>query len=405
MTSIDRFALTIGAAALIAGCGALGAMPQQLGMTRGNTAVHGIVNGSSYRVLHSFGSGSDGAEPVAALTNMGGVLYSTTSYGGAYNHGTVFSITTKGEEQVLYSFGRRGSDGADPQASLIDVDGTLYGTTYSGGGPQGFGTVYSVSATGKERVLHRFTGGRDGAHPTAELLYVNGLFYGTTQDGGTSDLGTVYRVSTSGAESVLHSFTGVTGRDGAHPHAGLINVDGTLYGTTTAGGKSKYSKGTVFIITTAGEERVLYSFTDYYYKGGAPYATLLDVKSRLYGTTALGGSYERGTIFSINTNGRKERASYSFLDAYPEAGLIDVQGTLYGTTMRDGEYLDGTLYSLGAGKFQVLHDFGKTGYDGLFPSGELIDVNHTLYGTTQEGGKYDHFSSASKAGTVFALRL
>ena len=38
-------------------------------------------------------------------------------------------------------------------------------------------------------------------------------------------------------EMVLHSFGG--GTDGAGPHAGVIDVSGTLYGTTGNGGGSK----------------------------------------------------------------------------------------------------------------------------------------------------------------------
>jgi uncharacterized repeat protein (TIGR03803 family) len=44
--------------------------------------------------------------------------------------------------RLLYSFGH-GSDGQHPEASLIDVNGTLYGTTFKGG-THGDGTVFTL---------------------------------------------------------------------------------------------------------------------------------------------------------------------------------------------------------------------------------------------------------------------
>lgn len=53
-------------------------------------------------------------------------------------------------------------------------------------------------------------------------MNINGTLYGTTFQGGSHDEGTVYSVSTSGSERVLHSFGGRL--DGAYPLAGLLNV-------------------------------------------------------------------------------------------------------------------------------------------------------------------------------------
>ena len=89
--------------------------------------------------------------------------------------------------KVLLAFGsapRRLSRGKHPLAGLIDVNGTLYGTTNAGGG-FGDGTVFSITADGKEKILHRFRGGSDGAHPNADLINVNGTLYGTTEFGGS----------------------------------------------------------------------------------------------------------------------------------------------------------------------------------------------------------------------------
>jgi uncharacterized repeat protein (TIGR03803 family) len=99
---------------------------------------------------------------------------------------------------VLHSFGN-GADGFDPVASLIEVKGTLYGTTEHGGAKCGFegrcGTVFSITPSGMEKVLHSFSNGADGINPLAGLTDVNGTLYGTTSFGGTYSNGTVFALT------------------------------------------------------------------------------------------------------------------------------------------------------------------------------------------------------------------
>jgi uncharacterized repeat protein (TIGR03803 family) len=241
-------------------------------------------------VLYSFTGTPDGARPGAALINLGGTLYGTTAEGGANNFGSVFAITPAGVETVIYSFKGSGTgpDGAYPEASLINVGGELYGTTYEGG-DEACGTVFKVTPTGVETVLHAFDPTNDGCSPAGSLLNVGGTLYGTTA-GADGVAGTVFKITRQGKETVLHSFKGYPG-DGQTALAGLINVDGTLYGTTAEGGGSNL--GTVFKISPAGVESVLYSFkegTD----AAAPEAPLLDVGGTLYGTSAGGGGNSCG---------------------------------------------------------------------------------------------------------------
>jgi uncharacterized repeat protein (TIGR03803 family) len=160
---------------------------------------------------------------------------------------TVFAISTTGEEHVIHSFGSD-PDGAEPRASLFDVKGTLYGTTLLGGaydvGSSG-GTVFSITPKGSEHVLHSFRSGSDGEDVEAGMIAVDGVLYGTTVAGGTHNAGTVFTITPSGAENVLYTF-GSSG-DGDYPFASLLAVGGTLYGTTARGGK--YHHGTVFALT------------------------------------------------------------------------------------------------------------------------------------------------------------
>jgi uncharacterized repeat protein (TIGR03803 family) len=254
-------------------------------------------------VLYSFcnvsGTCEDGFHPLAGLTVFSGTLYGTTTSGGTANGGTVFSVNrTTGKEAVIYSFQRDGVDGNTPYAGVINVVGTLYGATIDGGAG-GSGTVFSVDpATGAEKVLHSFDG-TDGYQPYASLIDVKGALYGTTVNGGTDDYGTVFKVdSKTGAETVSHSFTG--GADGYDPEANLINVKGTLYGTTYRGGPN--GGGTVFKINPKnGAEKVLYSFCGQAScaDGDGPLAGLIDVNGALYGTTEAGGAYNQGTVFKI----------------------------------------------------------------------------------------------------------
>jgi uncharacterized repeat protein (TIGR03803 family) len=267
--------------------------------------VFSITPDGTETVLHRF-KGLDGSGPQAGLVKVDGVLYGTTEAGGSsncngYGCGTVFKITPAGEETVLHRFGSNG-DGVGPFAGLVKVRGTLYGTT-AFGGAQDDGVVFAITPSGKESILHRFKGGAsDGAEPWAGLTNVNGALYGTTFNGGANGncngeggCGTVFSITRSGTETLLHSF-GASG-DGADPEAGLLNVNGILYGTTLSGGAK--GDGTVFSITPSGTETVLYSFASKYHDGVAPEAGLINVNGTLYGTTVYGGTNDDGTVYSL----------------------------------------------------------------------------------------------------------
>ncbi|HEY2476524.1 MAG TPA: choice-of-anchor tandem repeat GloVer-containing protein [Candidatus Cybelea sp.] len=411
-----RRALCIGAvAALLAGCGssqlpirAPSAMPQAsvLAVRASNT---------KYKIVYSFRGDQDAANPAASLIKAEGILYGTTASGGATGGrscfgspycGTVFSITLKGREKVLHSFGN-GGDGVSSFAPLIDVNGVFYGTTSWGGSYgcgtsyyyYGCGTVFSVTPDGTEKVLHSFGNGSDGAEPSASLVDVNGTLYGTTQAGGAHGAGTVFSITRSGTENVVYTFSEP---DGVSPSASLIEVNGKLYGTTQGGGA--YSSGTVFSVTLSGSEKVLHSFgegTD----GAVPEAALINVAGTLYGTTKVGGRPKHcrricGTVFSITPSGR-ETVLHAFSGpdgGGPVAPLIEVNGELYGTTQGGGTYSSGTVFRITpSGSEKVLHSFNADG-DGEYPYAGLTDVNGTLYGTTYSGGNYG-------AGTVFSLTL
>jgi len=214
--------------------------------------------------LLAFGGGEDGKWPVANLIfDAAGNLYSTASAGGTYGQGLVFELMPNPDgtwtKKVLHSF--HGKDGSAPSAGLIfDEKGNLYGTTPKGGA-YGGGTVFKLTLGSdgiwRAQVLHSFAAdGADGVAPYSSLVRdQKGNFYGTTSGGGTEGYGTVFKLKHKKGgwtETVVHSFKNFPGAD---PYAGLtLDAAGNLYGTTSGSdwGDCRYHNGpcgSVFEIT------------------------------------------------------------------------------------------------------------------------------------------------------------
>ena len=312
--------------------------------------------------------------------------------------------------KLLYSF-KGGKDGRMPWGPLTDVNGKLYGTTQEGGTScfgLGCGTVYEVSTTGKETVLYRFLGGTDGWAPRGGLTLLKGELYGTTSNGGGTAVsyGTIYDVTTAGKEHVLHSFTG---SDGSHPEGGVTSVNGMFFGTASEGGAScGYSQGcgTIFSITAAGKFDALYTFKGRSAKDGAgPYDDLTVLNSELFGTTTYGGTAGVGVVFRSTLSG-KEQVAYNFdgdSGSYPNSGFAAMKGNLYGTAPLGGANGDGVVFEItAAGKLHVIYAFKGTP-DGSAPTGRLLAVNGYLYGTTGGGGTYRCYTRGYGCGTIFKV--
>jgi uncharacterized repeat protein (TIGR03803 family) len=213
-------------------------------------------------VLYAFAGGKDGGVPDHSnlVFDAAGDLYGGTRneglYGCDYGCGTLFELIPNSDgtwsEKVLHRFKQR-TDGGSPQGTpIFDSFGNLYGTTLVGG-HHDRGLVFKLT-TGSggnwtERVIHEFTGGKDGGNPYAGVVFdASGNLYGATEGGGSHGHGIVYKL-TSGSgggwkETVLHTFKG--GKDGENPRGDvLFDANGNLYDTTTGNGR----KGTVFEIT------------------------------------------------------------------------------------------------------------------------------------------------------------
>lgn len=357
-------------------------------------------------VRYSFANTPDGANPryVTPVLDAKGNLYGTTEYGGAFGFGTVFELTASGTETILHNFDVNGTDGAYPVASLVMYRGNLYGTTVEGGTDSIDGTVFELKHTTKgwtERILHSFGATGDGSQPSCALTVdTTGNLYGTTNVGGAYSRGTVFELTPSGTENILWSFG--NGTDGANPIAGVIrDSGGNLYGTTEYGGD--YGYGTVFKLTPSGVETVLHSFDLNGVDGAYPVARLVLYKGNLYGTTVDGGAYGAGTVFRVTTSGI-ETILRSFADNdidgfSPYAGLTVYNGNLYGTTASGGGIggAAGIVFEMTlSGTESILHTFGGSP-DGAFSYGGVVfDKLGSLYGTTFDGG-------ATGFGTVFKV--
>lgn len=269
--------------------------------------------------------------------------------------------------------------------------------------------LFAASAdAATETVLYSFqNNGKDGYLPAASLIEANGALFGTTTAGGTgrcnNGCGTIFSVNeTTGAETILHSFSNIE-QMAAGPGP-LLQAGGTLFGSTSKGGRR--DDGMLFSFNLASNK-----FKDQYYfcnlencsDGEYPNPSLLDEKGILYGTTEDGGLEASGTVFSYDPKTRIEKTLHSFGAAgdgsLPFTGLLRVGRKLYGTTYEGGASYYGAVFSIdtATGKESVIYSFcsQQNCTDGERPYGNLVYLNQKIYGTTSGGGV--------GYGTVFSI--
>ena len=340
-------------------------------------------------VLYEFTGGADGGFPKAGVIfDSSGVLYGTAD-GGGIVWGTVFKLSPPSNsagpwtQAVLHSFGG-GSDGANPHMGglIFDSAGALYGTTWrggSGGCNHGCGTVFKLTppSTGSgwtETILYRFNG-PDGAAPFGGVSFdsSSGALYGTTAFGGSGTCvglpnstnnpgcGTIFKLAPpsepEGAwtQSVLYSFTG--GSDGASPYGGVtVDASEVLYGTAAFGGNSACSSGcgTVFkleppsVSNGAWTQTVLHGFSDN--DGANPNCGLtFDASGVPYGAAARGGTYNAGVLFTLG-----EPVPALLCDGTP--GVANCQGQCVSNLAQSNGGLKAAAVALGYSTVQALKD-------------------------------------------------
>jgi uncharacterized repeat protein (TIGR03803 family) len=211
--------------------------------------------------------------------------------------------------------------------------------------------------------------------------------------------------------TLLHTFAGPPD-DGSLPQGQLIQgPDGTIYGTTIAGGT--HDAGTVFKVQPDGSGyQVLWSLP------GAPgprlvYAGLALGGNTLYGTSVEGGANNEGAVFRVETDGSNPGTIYNIgttnTDGDNLIARLWLDGTtLYGTSpySQDSDNR-GLVFSLDISgtNFQVLRSFGNFDLDpedGMSPQAGLCLGGSTLYGTTASGGDLST-NNLDYLGTVFKI--
>ncbi|HTU25632.1 MAG TPA: choice-of-anchor tandem repeat GloVer-containing protein [Pirellulales bacterium] len=351
----------------------------------------------SVNTVHTFTGpevGSDGALPLTAPVVVGSTLYGTTSYGGTSgSRGTIYSVNADGTGyEVLHDFSMSGGDGFEPMGALALVGSTLYGTT-TFGGAYGAGAVFSINTDGSDyQVLYSFEGSpSDGRGPEAGVIAVGSTLYGTTVGGGAYGVGSIFSINTDGTGyEVLHSFNQIDDV-GSESESGLVAIGSTLYGTAE-GTRGESAYGSVYSLNTDGSDfGIVYDFPD----GGISDSTMATDGSVLYGV-----SYLSGTVFSLNADGTNYQVLHTFsgTDGSEPTGAMVLDGdTLFGTTWQGGEDDAGTIFSIGTdgSEFDSLYSF-TGGSDGASPYAGLTLGGSALYGTGEDGG--NHYD-----GTVFSV--
>ena len=245
--------------------------------------------------LHHFTGGSEGAYPYAGVIQAAdGTFYGTTLSGGAFDSGTIFRLDASGSLTTLHSF----SYDTITYAGLIQAaDGSFYGATYTERtAPDG--AIFKLDSAGTFTAVHRFSAPGEGANPFASLIQgPDGSLYGTTDSGGTFGHGTVFKFDPAGTLTTFYHFSDDS--HGASPWADLtLGGDGSFYGTTVGGGGSA---GTVFKVSAAGILTTLHTFSGA--DGQNPVAHVIrGADGNLYGTT-LSGPSGWSTIFKLDTAG------------------------------------------------------------------------------------------------------
>jgi uncharacterized repeat protein (TIGR03803 family) len=326
-----------------------------------------------------------------------GNLYVTANAGGIVNGsclfgcGQILAMTPAGIVTQTHAFDIV-AEGSAPRGGLtLGTDGNLYGVL-SGGGTNGYGSVFEITTTGTVTILHAFSSTEgNGFYPPIQAT--DGNFYGTTSSSGLN--GVLYKLTSSGKFTVLHTFNRNVEGDGGSPL--VQGTDGKLY---TVAPEGALSGGTILQFTTTGTVKILHNFAFDRSEGYGIFTPVQAPDGNFYGVCNQGGAQSSGTIWKISSSG-SFKLLYSLNGTtdgqYPGNRLsLGTDGKLYGSTEYEGVNgaagTGGTLFQVTtAGVYTVLFSFtGGNAPSGSFPNTVLAeDTNGLFYGVTAYGGGSD----------------
>ena len=375
-------------------------------------------NGAQAQLLHEFGGspydGGGGTNlyyhgSIRFVQAPDGTLYGTTLTGGNSGIGTIFKLSTNGTDySVLWNFSRTGGDGIRPFAALMQAsDGALYGSTTAGGAYSN-GTIFRLMLDGSLTTVHQFVGyDLDGVYPTKKLIEAtDGLLYGTSYGsvaiGGTNfyNVGTIFRINKNGSNyAVLLNLSG-----NSHTPVELVEGnDGVLYGINEGGSTGGY--GAIFRVNKDGSG---YTELRYFTSaiGSSARGIMEGSNGSLYVTCNYGGTLGYGTVIRLSKDGTGLAVLHYFGNSAGEASQPSgslckaSDGFLYGVTLNGGANNKGAIFRIaesGTG-YQVVRSLGVSATDSAGPAGHLVEaLDGFLYGTTTFGG-------TNNRGTIFRVR-
>jgi uncharacterized repeat protein (TIGR03803 family) len=344
---------------------------------------------------------ADGDNPISApVLGSDGNLYGVAGGGGTRrNPGTFYRVTPDGVLTTLYTFCPKipCTDGEGPNGLFLGTDGNFYRSTGGGGNGNNAGTIFSITPAGQITTLYTFCSQNncaDGAGAYFAPIQGNdGNLYGVTYGGGNQGGGVLYELTASGTYKVLYSFCGATGTcTSTGPYMIVRDYSGNIYGVAAHGSTNQYY-GTLFEFTAAGQYVTLHNFHD---SGPIWPEVGLSIANdgNLYGVTG-GGINTGGSVFEITPAG-KYTTLYSFLRASDGSEPIGplFQGTdggLYGTTTYGPAGNDGSVFRVSNGLSPLV---------GTVPLGGKVGQSVIILGNGLTGSASVTFNGTPAAFTV-----
>jgi uncharacterized repeat protein (TIGR03803 family) len=284
----------------------------------------------AFDVLHRFTESGDGLRPGSFVLAPDGTIYGTTGTGGAHGCGTIFSLSPAGAYAVLHAFDPIAS-GACRHQVVLGADGALYGWTYQGrivvppGVEAAKGSVFRLSPGGPFEVL---AADLSGYLPTSAIAAGDGNVYVVSRSAflpGVVMASKVFRVSPPGAMTDLGVLSDI------QVAALAWGQDGNFYGV----GSQTSFPGTevAFRLPPGGSISALHDFAA---SEGTTLSALVNDGSDFVGIARAGGAHGQGTAFRLTSAGAVTVLhDFSADEGVPQAQFVAMgDGSFRGTTSR-----------------------------------------------------------------------